>query len=191
MKKVFLGLAATTLFMLGCLVPEKFDAKVTVNPDASYTFKYAGTVAHALARMTVKESGALSEKDEKDFTDEADKMREEPGMISVSHLGGGRYKLAYEISRKAGEGMEFLEAFNVYTEGDGVMTIAAIELTSKNKRELQELGIAVQGVLTVDLPSGAEVLSHNADSTPILGFGSYSWKIGGIAERPVMKLKIK
>ena len=36
--------------LAGCLVPEKFTAKVEVEPDAGYTFHYSGTVIHACRR---------------------------------------------------------------------------------------------------------------------------------------------
>ena len=61
-------LAAITLAsvaaLAGCLVPEKFTAKVDVEPDASYTFRYSGTVMHALAAAQIKQVGSLSPKDD-------------------------------------------------------------------------------------------------------------------------------
>ena len=43
----------------------------------------------------------------------------------------------------------------------------------------------------VSLPGNAEVLSHNASSTPTLGLGAYSWKIGSLNVRPEIRLRFR
>jgi len=73
------------------------------------------------------------------------------------------------------------------------MTIASTKLDDKSKKDLSQLGIHIDGTLEVKLPKNVEILSQNATSTPsFFGmFGSYGWKIGGLDQRPVMKIRIK
>jgi hypothetical protein len=51
----------------------------------------------------------------------------------------------------------------------------------------------MDGTLEVSLPKNAEIISHNATSTPsFFGLlGGYSWKIGAVGDRPMMKVRIK
>ncbi len=49
----------------GCLVPEKFDASLTVKADGSSLYRYDGTAIFGLAAAAIKEKGSLSSKEEK------------------------------------------------------------------------------------------------------------------------------
>jgi hypothetical protein len=191
-------ICATTLLLCvamltGCLVPERFSAKVEVQPDASYTFKYAGTVVHALAAAQIKKSGPLSEKDQNGLKLEADKLSKQPDVKRATYKGDARYDLEVESKKKAGEKLRMFDIFTVSTDKDGVMTIASTEIKEKERRELEQLGITIDGTLEVSLPKNAEVISQNATSTPsFMGmFGTYSWKIGRIDQQPLLKMRLK
>ena len=67
-------LFALSLFLSGCFLPENFTAKVTVHKDGSYIFAYDGTLVYALALSAAAE-GKLTDKDEKKFSAEAEKMK--------------------------------------------------------------------------------------------------------------------
>lgn len=194
MKKRSLAvLALTTALLSGCLVPERFSAKVEVQPDASYSYSYAGTAVHALAALQLKQGGSLSAKDVTGLKGEAEKLRKNPDVREATYKGDARYNLVIEGKKKAGEAMTMLNILNVKTDKDGVMTIASSELTEKGKKDLQQLGITIDGTLDVTLPKNAEIISHNATSTPsFFGmFGTYSWKIGRIDQRPLIKVRLK
>lgn len=194
MKKTFLALSlASTALLSGCLVPERFSAKVEVQPDASYTFQYSGTVIHAPAAALIKKAGALSEKEQKGLKMEADKLSKRPDVRHAIYQGNGRYELEIESKKKAGESLHLLNIFTVGTDKDGVMTIASKEIKEKGQRKLEQIGITIDGTLEVRLPKNAEVISHNATSTPAFFgmFGTYSWKIGRIDQRPILKVKLK
>jgi hypothetical protein len=98
-----------------------------------------------------------------------------------------------ESKRKSGQALDVLNIFTVRTGKDGVITIASGELDEKGKKQLTQLGIKLDGTLDITVPKNAEVLSHNATSTPSLFglVGTYSWKIGSIEQRPVMKIRMK
>lgn len=194
MKKYSLAvLTLTTTLLSGCLVPERFSAKVEVQPDASYSYSYAGTAVHALAALQLKQGGSLSAKDETGLKGEAEKLRKNPDVREATYKGDARYNLVIEGKKKAGEAMTMLSILNVKTDKDGVMTIASAELSEKGKKDLQQLGITIDGTLEVKLPKNAEIISHNATSTPsFFGmFGTYSWKIGRIDQRPLIKVRLK
>ena len=189
---IFATVISCLALLSGCLVPERFSAKVEVEPDASYTFRYAGTAMHAVAAAQLKQTGSLSVKDQNDLKAEADKLSKTPDVRRAIYKGNGRYELEIESKKKTGQPLNMLDLFSVRTDKDGIMTISSVELKDKDKRELEKLGITIDGTMEVRLPKNAEVISHNATSTPTLGiFGTYSWKIGRIDQRPMMKVKFK
>jgi hypothetical protein len=194
MKKTLLSLAAAagaSILLTGCLVPEKFTANIDVQKTGAYAFNYSGTMVNALALMDIKSSGKLTEKSELALRADADKIKKDPEVKSISYLGGGRYKLDYAASREPGKPLKFIDTFKVVTGKDGVTTISSIEMSARDRQELESLGLSIDGNLSVKLPGNAVVISQNATSTPILGFGSYSWKIGKVSDQPVLKFKLK
>lgn len=53
-------MAFSALFLMACMVPEKFTAKYTLTPKGDFTFAYDGTMVNALARtmkLEAKEKG--------------------------------------------------------------------------------------------------------------------------------------
>lgn len=191
MKKSYFILATATLLLTGCLVPERFSAIVDVQPDANYTFHYSGTVVHALAAAQIKKAGSLSEKEQNGLKSEAEKLSKNADVRKIVYKGDGRYELEIEAAKKAGQPMHMLDIFSVRTDKDGVITIASKEINEKGKRELAQLGININGTLEVRLPKNTEIISHNATSTPTFGFGSYSWKVGRVDQRAMMKFRFK
>jgi hypothetical protein len=124
---------------------------------------------------------------------EADKLSKRPDVRRAIYKGNGRYELEIESKKKAGESFRMFDIFTVSTDKDGVMTIASNEIKEKAKRELEQIGISIDGTLEVRLPKNAEIISQNATSTPTFFgmFGTYSWKIGRIDQRPMLKVKLK
>ena len=184
---------ACTALLSGCLVPERFSAKIDVQPDASYTFQYSGTAVHALAAAQIKKTGSLSEKDQNGLKMEGEKLSKRPDVRRAEYKGDGRYELEIESKKKAGESLRMLDIFTVSTDMNGIMTITSNEIKDKEKRDLEQIDIKIDGTLEVRLPKNAEVISQNATSTPTFFgiFGKYSWKIGRVDQRPVLKVKLK
>ena len=194
MKKIFVAMSLVCSALLsGCLIPESFSAKVEVQPDGSYTFQYSGTAVHALAAAQIKKAGSLSDKDQNSLKMEAEKLSMSPGVQRAVYKRDGRYELEVESKKKAGESLRMFDIFTVSTDKNGIMTIASNEIKDKEKRDLEQIGIKIDGTLEVRLPKNAEIISQNATSTPTFFgmFGTYAWKIGRIDQRPVMKLKLK
>lgn len=188
----FIVCAFSCVLLSACLIPEKFTAKIDVKPDASYTVNFNGTMAHVLALAQKVKGGKLSDKDEQALKAEADKLSKAPDFKKAVYRGDGRYELEIVSNKLAGQPFK-MDTFSVQTDKEGIMTISSIAVSDKDKKAFSELGIKMDGLLEVSLPKNAEIISHNAMSTPsFFGLmGGYSWKIGSINERPMMRVKIK
>ncbi|MEJ7805172.1 MAG: hypothetical protein WKG03_04550, partial [Telluria sp.] len=168
-RRLIAACLTVTLLVSGCLVPEKFDAKADFQADGAYTFTYVGTVVHAMAAMQIAQSGGkMGAQDEKMFQQEAVVLRKKPDVRDVQYKGDGRYQLSFASQRKQGEPLNALDFFKVRTDKDGVTTVSSAEVTPKARKELAQLGIKIDGTLALSLPKSAQVISHNATSTPKL-----------------------
>ena len=76
--------------------------------------------------------------------------------------------------------------------GDGFQA-GALQIPDGKKHHDEFFGDVetYRGELKVSLPGNAEVLSQNASSTPTMGMGAYSWKIGGLNVRPEIRLRFR
>ncbi len=178
--------------LTACLVPEKFTAKVAVNPDASYTFNYTGTMVHALVAAKVAKGGKLTDNEELGLKAEAEKMAKNPEVRKAVYKGDARYEVEMQVAKAAGQSFK-MDTFSVSTDKDGLILIAGAEMRAKDLQALSQVGIKMDGTIEVSLPKNAEIISHNATSTPsFFGLlGGYSWKIGNVNDRPMMRVKIK
>ena len=193
MKKLAVVAIAVSTQLTGCLLPEKFTARVDLQNDASYTFQYTGTVVYGLAAMQLKDKKPLTDKDNAMLKAEAEKLSKSPDIKRAVYKGDGRFELDMLANRKPGEILKALDVFTVSTGKDNVMTITSGGFNEKDKQAFKALGIVVDGKFEVKVPKDAEIISHNATSTPsFFGmFGTYSWKVGNVDQLPIMKIKFK
>jgi hypothetical protein len=178
----------------GCLVPEKFVARADFQADGSYAFTFDGTMVHGMAAMQMaKGGGKLGTQDEQLFQKEEGVLRKKPDVRDVQYKGNGRYQMALESKRKKGEPLNAFDMFKVRTDKDGVTTVSSAELSAKQKKELDQLGIKIDGTFELMLPKSADVISHNATSAPkLFGMvGGYAWKINSAYQRPQVKFRLK
>ena len=151
MKRTLLPLAlAATALLSGCLIPEKFDARITINPDASYRVRFNGTAANLPAVAQMNQSGRpLGAKEEDALLAEARKFSKMPGVTRAAYTGNGRYELAIDNILKVGMPVDVLDMIKVRTGKDGVMTIASPQIDAKTQAEIRKLGVSLNGNLTV------------------------------------------
>lgn len=192
-KKLLTAVVASAVLLTACLIPESFKAKADFASNGDYTFSYDGSAVHAIAAAEEKKNGKLQLKDDEGLKAEAAKMKKDPMVQSAEYLGHGRYQLKLLAKKKAGENLRVMEIFSVTNSKDGVITISSPKLAAKDVQELLKLGIKIDGTLEVVLPKNATVISHNATSEPKLFglFGTYSWKIGSLDQRPEMRIKLQ
>ncbi len=187
-KKTMVLLAA--VFLGGCLVPEKFNASITVKPDGGYTYRYDGTAVHYMAAAAIRKQGSLSSKDDAGLAREAEKAAGNPGVKKIRYTGNGRYDLTIDQDLKAGQQPQTLKIFTFTQDREGIYTIGAAALKPKERDELRSLDIRTNGRFEVVLPANAKVLSQNASSVPGLLSKSYGWKIGSAEEQPSIRFTL-
>lgn len=186
-----LALSSLTLLLTACLVPEKFSAVIKVAPDASYTFKYSGITAYIIALPQADQSREVSERDTAMFRADAEKMLKRPEFKKAEYLNNGRYDIEIEYDKKPGESLKMFDAFSVSTDKSGIMTVSTTAIKPKDRQQLETMGVQINGKLSVSLPRNAEVISHNATTTPYFWgwLGDYSWDIQSFDQRPEIKFK--
>ncbi len=183
-------IVAASLLLGACMLPENFTAEIEYQPDASYRYKFSGTSINVAAAMQLRRNGALSAKDERDLEEEARKMRSNLEVKKAVHVGDGRFELESDGSRKPQESTYLFNFLRVLTDpATGVTTISSNAIKDADLQSLSALHIKLNGTLKVRLPDNAQVLSHNAQSTPLWGFGDYSWSLQDLSQRPVMTIR--
>lgn len=194
MKRIaFAILLSLSTLLSGCLFPEKFTAKVSINADGSYSTVFNGTVAHVPALMQAAATKRpLNDKETAEMQSEAAKLAKEPNVKQANYVGNGRFNMTIEGKHKAGARTNLMDIIKVSTDKAGVITIGSTQLKDKDKAQLRELGLTVSGTLDVVLPRNAEIISSNTTSSPSLFglLGTYSWKIGSIDDVPMMKIRL-
>jgi hypothetical protein len=183
-------MTVAALSLAACLLPEKFEASVRFQPDGGYKYKYDGTAVHFLAAAAIKEKGSLPAKDEDGLKREAEKASKAPGVQKMTYAGNGRYDVRIEEEVKPGRQVSTLKIFNITRDKDGTFALAVPPMKDKDRDQLRSLGIKVDGKADVFLPGNAKVLEHNASGTPGLLSKSYSWKIGTVDDRPMIRFTL-
>ncbi|HEX8612539.1 MAG TPA: hypothetical protein VF800_14735 [Telluria sp.] len=185
--------ACAALLLTGCLVPERFTARAAFQSDGSYEYSYAGTAVHTLAAGHMARGDKPSPKDEAGLRDEAASLERGGEIRQATYNGNARYDVSVDGKRQRGQALDLLGMLRVHTGPDGVLTLQAGKLDDKEKASMATLGIKLDGTLSVTVPISAEVISHNATSTPsFFGLiGTYSWKIGSLEQRPEMRIRFK
>jgi hypothetical protein len=186
----FATIAAAALSLSACLLPEKFEASVRFKPDGGYIYKYNVTAVHFLAAAAIKEKGSLPAKDEDGLKREAEKASKAPGVQKMTYTGNGRYDVRIEEDVKPGRQVSTLKIFNITRDRDGTFALAVPPMKDKDRDQLRSLGIKVDGKAEVFLPGNAKVLEHNASGTPGLLSKAYSWKIGAVDDKPMIRFTL-
>lgn len=184
------AMSAVALGLTGCLLPEKFKASVIFKPDGGYTYKYEGTAVHFLAVAAIKDKGSLPVKDEDGLKREAEKASKASGVRKMIYTGNGRFDVEIDEDVKAGRQVRTLKIFNITRDKDGVFLLAVPPMKENDRDQLRSFGIKVNGKAEVFLPANAKVLEHNATGTPGLLSKSYSWKIGAVDDRPMIRFTL-
>ena len=184
--------AVACLALAGCLVPEKFTASASFKPDGSYRYQFDGTVVNALVMMAKKE-GKFSAEDKAKMNAEVAREAQKPGIKKLKALDDTRYELVFDGELKPGRSRDSYVVFRVSDaewKTRRVLTVSGPPMRPKDQQALNELGIAMQGKISVVLPDGAKVLNHNATGTPGLLSKAYTWQVGSIKDQPSIQFQL-
>ena len=187
-----LASAVACLALAGCLVPEKFTASASFKPDGSYRYQFDGTVVNALVMMAKKE-GKFSAEDKAKMDAEVAREAQKPGIKKLKALDDTRYELVFDGELKPGRSRDSYVVFRVSDaewKTRRVLTVSGPPMRPKDQQALDELGIAMQGKISVVLPDGAKVLNHNATGTPGLLGKAYTWQVGSIKDQPSIQFQL-
>ena len=187
-----LASAVACLALAGCLVPEKFTASASFKPDGSYRYQFDGTVVNALVMMAKKE-GKFSAEDKAKMDAEVAREAQKPGIKKLKALDDTRYELVFDGELKPGRSRDSYVVFRVSDaewKTRRVLTVSGPPMRPKDQQALDELGIAMQGKISVVLPDGAKVLNHNATGTPGLLSKAYTWQVGSIKDQPSIQFQL-
>lgn len=187
--RLFFAVSVAAL-LSGCLVPEKFDASIHVKPDGGYTFQYRGTAVNGPAAAFMKERGSLPAADEAKLRRDAEQARSMPGVKSMSYKGKGRYEMQLHQELKPGEQINTLKIFTVSRNKEGVYSVAGMAVNEADRKQLQQIGIKIDGKAEVFLPANAKVIDHNANGTPGFFSKSYKWAIGANGQQPYIRFTL-
>src|SRR5262245_32495822 len=182
-----------TLPLVGCFIPEQFDAVVTVNPDGSYKYSYDGVLTFAPALVDAQR-GLLDARSEAEVAKLAPELRRD-GFRKADYLGKGRFSVSFERAVTKGQSSFFLsremQIFYVMPQNDGSLLIGAFRPDANAIRQFNEIGAKIDGVLNVSVGKGVEVLKHNAQKEPWLYglIGSYQWQIKSPSANPFIVVR--
>ncbi len=194
--KFFAILSMSLILLTGCLIPEKFDATISIAKDGSYKFRYDGTLAYALALEAVNKN-TLAAKDEEGLKKLTEEFKKDKQFTKVEYLGKARYQVVVEKEGKPNEPYYFLskdsKLISIIPQKDGTIAISAVKLDSKSIATLKAIGSKIEGTLSVTLGNGVKVISQNATTEPsFFGLmGAYKWQIKSSDVLPSMVVKIK
>jgi hypothetical protein len=190
--RCLIGIAGA-LALAGCLLPEKFTAKIDFKSDGNYQYSYSGTAINALAKMQTQSGIALTSKDTDKLKADAELFAKQPDFKRVVYKGEARYEIELEGNRKKGDRFSLMDVLTVSTDAAGLTIVESKPISDKNKAEMKKMGWKIDGALEVKLPKNAEIVTQNATSTPSFGglFGAYTWKIGSSETGVSMKFRLK
>lgn len=166
--------------MLGCFVPEEFDATLEIDKDRNYQFSYDGTLVFGPVLSQIKENGSLSVSEEAAIAQAGGELRKQPGVVSAMYAGRGRFRIKYREAGALTPGRTlFMDLGTFEADPGGGIRISGPAFNPGDLRELTELGLKLDG--TIRLKSAIPVVQHNAASTPWFGgrLGAYKWRITG------------
>lgn len=185
-----LAYAALLLALAGCFVPEKFSSRVTFLTDGAFRFTYKGTAVFAMAVESLAKKGKLDEKDDEDLRKLIPELKKDPCAKDVSYVGNGRFRLEIECEGTTEKVPGIVSTLiAIKRQPDGAISVGSLPFGDKERGVLSQIGLKIDGELRIDLPSGAQVVSENADRKPILGLGGYVWKLSSVTQSPVLRVR--
>lgn len=178
-SKVLVAIGLSFL-LSSCWIPESFEANVDIRSDGSYIFNYDGTMVFAMALVNESKGEELSEEDEAELKTLLEEIKADPETKEARYLGNARYQVLIEKETNTGERYKFLDLFYITPKDEGIIEISIKNIGEKEKSQLEEVGVKVEGVFSVTVADDIEIISHNATSEPTFFglFGGYSWDVG-------------
>lgn len=184
-----LGVLAPALLLGGCLVPERFEARIEVTPRGAYHVYYEGTVQHYDAATRRGRLGPLLTAE---IEHELRHWDRTPGVQTFEALGQGRYRLRSHEQLRPGQRSRIFPDLYFQTVQRGVFELTLADARLSELRQMREIGMPIEGRIAVRLPPNAEVVSDNADRRPGWKvFSDYVWHLDVQGDAPRLRFRLR
>lgn len=197
MKKLFqLSTIILCLILIGCLFPSKMNTTIKINKDYTCEVSLDGEFVMLPAQEEIIKKGSLSKGTEQQLASATKEIQKDKSVKSVSYIGNGRYQIIYDLKSTLKD-----KATITLPKGDmGIITISRngnnVNMLFKNldgknsKSDLDQLQL--QNLeWNITLKTDGKVVDTNANSKPVLGLGSYDWKVSNIHQTmPYAKIQM-
>jgi hypothetical protein len=181
---------SSALLLAGCLLPDKYDAEITLAPDGTFDASLKGEGTMVMGYLDYQKPNANKAALDKSMAEFEAEVNKDKGY-AIKHKGNARFDVKYQDHGKVPQNVAaeiFFSFIKIAKTEDGYIVRSAT--APKGDREkLSKAGITSVG--TVCIKTDMTVVEHNADSTPWLFSKCYKWKdLDALSERSI-KLRLK
>ncbi len=181
---------ALCLILSACLLPNDYDAEVSIGRDGTYLSRFEGDLVQLFALRDLK-AGRIDEAGADAAYAQA--LAEIGEVASDTRKSATVHRVAIERrGRLAAEAVTPLPGparFLLVEYKGGEALVVTPMLTEYQRRQLQGFGSPSRG--RVCIRTDGEVLAHNAETTPEAAGGCYGWDLDLLAGDSIeMKIKL-
>ena len=190
---------AVGVLLSGCLVPETIDATIVLE-EYKYDMHVETHLADPRVVKALADGHVLTEQEEDRMRAEERKAARMPGFERFTYAGEGRFDLLVNLTgeldasgsaigvpntRAKSQADNFL---SIRRMDDGTIEVSTPEIPNLARADLDQLGIVLNGTLTVTVTVSGAVIETNADETPGFFDGAYRWNISSWDDRVFLKV---
>jgi hypothetical protein len=175
------ALALVCVLLSGCLLPDRFDATLSVGAESA-TLDYAGELVAVSAEDEATTRKALDEV--------AEDVRKDGGTVEYAVLAKGRARATVhwtQATPAVGAKTSFADLVAIRRQADGALEIVTPALKDRDRAQLTKMGLGdAAGRLCVK--TAGMVVESNARTAPDQPGGCHGWTITVLKDEPVRML---
>ncbi|GAB3123817.1 hypothetical protein [Novispirillum itersonii] len=176
------------IFLSGCLLPDRYEAELTVLTDGSYTLTYDGEFIDVMTHAEMQKKG-LTEKQE---AERAEFVSENFDIgvngEKLKYKGKARYSADFVDKgdyRRFNSG-SIAQVMKIIDRPDGTVSVRGLK--PKDGGKIPD-GLTSQGDICII--TDMEVIEHNANSTPGWFSKCYRWKKYQLLTDPELLIRMR
>lgn len=186
------------MFLASCVFPTKFRAAIELHNDYTYTGTFDGDVVNPIVQGELVDDGEISPAIESELENNLKVALKDPNIKSAKYIGNGKFHIVYQVSRKLSDNTtQYFPVessdnhFLSLTRKNNIVLIQFKHIDKNSKDDLTQLKLNDIN-WAFSLKTAGSVVDTNARHKPILGFGSYSWKLKTLDDpMPEIKIQLK
>lgn len=174
------------LLVSGCLLPDKYDAEISLSADGSFEARLDGEGTMVMGYFDYLKPNADKARLDRSMADFETEVNKDKAY-AVRHKGNARFDVKYRQKGKVPENIApaeiFFDFIKISRTNDGYV-IRSANADKAEQAKLRKAGVTSVG--TVCIKTDMTVVEHNADSTPWLFSKCYKWKdLDALSERGI------